>query len=68
MLPSSTTVRELKEKLEEKTGFNVGTQRLTCNGKEMDNSKMLEFYELKKDQTIYRLTRLKGGIELLNEA
>ena len=60
-LPLSTTVRELKEKLEEKTGFNVGSQRLTVNGKEMDNSKMLEFYGLTKDQTIYQLGRLKGG-------
>ena len=60
-LPLSTTVRELKEKLEEKTGFNVGAQRLTVNGKEMDNSKMLEFYGLTKNQTIYQLGRLKGG-------
>ena len=60
-LPLSTTVRELKEKLEEKTGFNVGAQRLTVNGKEMDNSKMLEFYGLTNNQTIYQLARLKGG-------
>ena len=61
MLPLSTTVRELKEKLEEKTGFKVEAQRLTCNGKEMDNPKMLEFYEIQKDQTINQLARLKGG-------
>jgi len=61
MLPLSTTVRELKEKLEEKTGLKVEAQRLTCNGKAMENTKMLEFYGLQKDQTIYQLGRLKGG-------
>ena len=61
ILPLSTTVRELKEKLEEKTGFKVEAQRLTCNGKEMNNQKMLEHYGLEKDQTIYQLARLKGG-------
>lgn len=60
-LPLSTTVKELKEKLEEKTGFKVEAQRLTCNGKEMSNPKMLEHYGLQKDQTIYQLGRLKGG-------
>jgi len=61
MLPLSTTVRELKEKLEEKTGLKVEAQRLSCNGKTMDNTKMLEFYGLQNDQTIYQLGRLKGG-------
>ena len=61
MLPLSTTVRELKEKLEEKTGLKVEAQRLTCNGKHMDNPKMLEFYGLQNLQTIYQLARLKGG-------
>ena len=60
-LPLSTTVRELKEKLEEKTGFKVEAQRLSCNGKEMDNPKMLEFYGLQENQTITQLARLKGG-------
>ena len=61
MLPLSTTVRELKEKLEEKTGLKVEAQRLTCNGKNMDNTKMLEYYGLQSDQTIFQLGRLKGG-------
>ena len=61
ILPLSTTVKELKEKLEEKTGFKVEAQRLSCNGKEMENNKMLEFYGLQNDQTIVQLARLKGG-------
>jgi hypothetical protein len=60
-LPLSTTVKELKEKLEEKTGFKVESQRLTCNGKPMENKYMLEFYGIQEGQTIYQLGRLKGG-------
>ena len=60
-LPLSTTVKELKEKLEEKTGFKVEAQRLTCGGKTMDNNKLLEFYGLQPNQTIFQLGRLKGG-------
>jgi len=64
-LPLSTTVLELKEKLREKTGFDVEAQRLTCNGKTMENPKMLEFYGLQKNQTIFQLARLKGGNSFL---
>ena len=60
-LPLSTTVRELKEKLKEKTGFSVREQRLTCNGKNMSDDKMLEYYGVQKNTTIYQLARLLGG-------
>ena len=59
-LPLSTTVLELKEKLKQKTGFEIEAQRLTLNGKILDNTKMLEYYGLQNNQTIYQLARLKG--------
>ena len=61
LLPLSTTVQELKKQLEIKTGFKVEQQRLECNGKTMEDSKMLEFYGLQINQTIHQLGRLKGG-------
>ena len=60
-MPLSTTVQELKEKLKEKTGFSVNEQRLTCNGKNMSDDKMLEYYGVQKNTTIYQLARLLGG-------
>ena len=60
-MPLSTTVQELKEKLKEKTGFSVNEQRLTCNGKNMSDDKMLEYYGIEQDSTIYQLARLLGG-------
>ena len=59
-LPLSTTVLELKEKLKQKTGFEIEAQRLTLNGKILDNTKMFEYYGLQNNQTIYQLARLKG--------
>ena len=61
MLPLSTTVQELKEKLKEKTGFEVNQQRLSCNGKNMMDDKMLEFYGVQANTTIVQLARLLGG-------
>ena len=61
VLPLSTTVLELKEKLKEKTGFNVNQQRLSCNGKNMMDDKMLEFYGVQANTTIVQLARLLGG-------
>ena len=60
-LPLSTTVKELKEKLKEKTGFNVEDQRLSCMGKNLDDERMLEFYGIQQNTTIYQMARLHGG-------
>ena len=64
VLPLSTTVKELKEKLKEKSGFKVSEQRLSCNGKNMDDERMLEFYGVQQNTTIVQLARLKGGNEI----
>ena len=66
VLPLSTTVQELKEKLKEKTGFSVQQQRLSCNGKAMMDEKMLEFYGVQANTTIVQLARLLGGINIFN--
>ena len=60
-LPLNTTVREMKEKLEEKSGIKVNEQWLSCNGKNMDDDRMLEFYGVQNNTTIAQLMRLKGG-------
>ena len=60
-LPLSTTVKELKELLEAKVGFKVEAQVLSCNGKNMENNKLLEFYGLQPNQTILQMGRVHGG-------
>ena len=51
----------MKEKLKQKTGFEVNAQRLSCNGKNMMDDKMLEFYGVQANTTIVQLARLLGG-------
>jgi hypothetical protein len=47
--------------LKDKTGFAVESQRLSCNGKHMADDKMLEYYNIQANSTIFQLARLKGG-------
>ena len=61
-LPLSTTVKELKEKLEEKTPIKASEQRLELNGKTMEDSKMLYYYNLQPNNTVHQLVRMKGGL------
>ena len=61
-LPLSTTVKELKEKLEEKTPIKASEQRLELNGKTMEDSKMLYYYNLQPNNTVHQIARLKGGL------
>ena len=61
ILPLSTTVKELKEKLKDKTGISVEEMYLLCGTKTMLNEKMLEFYNVDNYTNITQLTRLKGG-------
>ena len=63
-LSTSTTIKEIKEKLKDKTGINVEDMRLSTGVKELQNEKMLEFYVFNNNSTFYQLTKLKGGINL----
>lgn len=59
-LPLSTTVKELKEKIKDKTGINVEDQRLIGNAKNMEDNKTLEFYYIQENSNINLVMRLKG--------
>jgi len=59
-LPLSTTVEELKKAVKNKTGINVENQRLIGNGKNMEDTKTLEYYCIQDCSTISLVMRLKG--------
>lgn len=59
-LPLSTTVKELKEAVKNKTGINVEDQRLIGNAKNMENNKTLEYYCIQNHSNINLVMRLKG--------
>ena len=60
-LPISTTIKELKERIKDKTGINARDQRLIGNGKNLEDNKTLEFYYIQNNSNISLVMRLKGG-------
>ena len=58
---STDTVKSLKEKLYLKEGISAGDQRLVFGGKELDETRSLSDYNIRKESTLYMLLRLRGG-------
>ena len=58
------TVEELKEKLSFKLGIPVSEQRLSYNGKSLEDNMPLSDYEIQKDSTITMGMRLRGGVQI----
>ena len=52
---------KLKEKLSFKLGIPVSEQRLSYNGKSLEDNMPLSDYEIQKDSTITMGMRLRGG-------
>ena len=61
-LPLNTSVLDLKKRIAERIEFTIkiDEERLILNGRNMEDSKTLEFYNLQENQIIYRLLRLNG--------
>ncbi len=63
-IPTTTnvTVEDLKEKIEELTGFDVYCQNLIFNGKRMENERTLEAYGIMENTSIHITLSLRGGM------
>lgn len=57
----TTTVRELKNEIQAKTGVPAGEQRLTDGSQDLQDQHMLEHYNIQPKSTIFMLLRLRGG-------
>ena len=60
-LTSSATVESLMSLLEEKTGISPCRQRLISRGKQLEEHRTLEDYDIQSDDTIDMVQRLRGG-------
>ena len=54
-------VEDLKQIIERKSGIPSDEQRLTLAGKQLDDSRTLESYNIKPRTTIHLIRRLRGG-------
>eukprot|EP01083_Nonionella_stella_P151325 483360_1 len=56
-----TTVRQLKEQMQEKEGIPVEQQRFIFAGKQLDDDRTLASYGIQHDSTIHLVLKLRGG-------
>lgn len=56
------TIRSIKQKISEKEGISAEQQRLIFAGKNLEDDKQIQDYNLGKDSTIHLVLRVQGGL------
>jgi hypothetical protein len=58
---SSDTIETVKLLLQEKEGIVIPQIRLIFNGKQLDDAKTLEFYNIQSGAVMHMILALRGG-------
>ena len=59
-MPGSTYFRDVKWAIERECGLSVGEQRLIYSGRQMEDQRSLDDYNIKENEIIFLVSRLQG--------
>lgn len=60
-----TTIKDLKQKIENQSGTPVAQQRLIFAGRHLEDDKPLSEYNIQKESTLHLVLRLRGNGDML---